>query len=84
MRLKVLDRDGWRCRTCGKVGRLEVDHIKPLDQGGAVYDLDNLQALCRSPCHFAKTSGERRGKEVDPEVVKWRRYLTGLNTSYTL
>ena len=74
-RLLVFDRDDWKCRVCGRSGRLECDHVQSLENGGAVYDLGNLQALCRG-CHFTKTSDERRGKEVDPEVAKWRRYLT--------
>ena len=76
MRLLALDRDGWKCTKCGKyAGRLEVDHRVPLEDGGAVYDLVNLQTLCRS-CHFDKSRGERRGREQDPEVAKWLRYLT--------
>ena len=75
VRLKVLDLGGWVCAKCGKAGRLEVDHRVPLGGGGAVYDLGNLQTLCRG-CHFDKTRGERRGRETDPEVEKWRRYLT--------
>ena len=75
VRLVVLDRDAWTCTACGKAGRLEVDHRVPLEDGGALYDLDNLQTLCRG-CHFDKSRGERQGREVDPEVAKWRRYLT--------
>ena len=76
VRLLVLDRDGWACVKCGKAGRLEVDHRAPLDVAPErMYDLTNLQALCRG-CHFAKTGSERRGREVDPEVAKWQRYLT--------
>ena len=51
VRLQVLDRDGWRCVQCGKAGRLEVDHVTPMESDGAVYEKRNLQALCR-PCHF--------------------------------
>ena len=79
VRLQVLDRDSWRCQKCGKAALLEIDHVKPLDDGGAVYDLVNLQTLCRS-CHFDKSRGERRGREPDPEVAKWRRYLTDVTT----
>ena len=79
VRLMVLDRDGWRCQTCGKVGRLEVDHRVPLEHGGAVYDLGNLQALCRS-CHFAKTRAEKLGKPTAPEVLEWQDYLTTTTT----
>jgi 5-methylcytosine-specific restriction protein A len=35
----------------------EVDHITPISQGGAVYDLDNLQPLC-VPCHARKSGKE--------------------------
>ena len=75
VRLTALDRDGWACVKCGKAGRLEADHRVPLEDGGAVYDLANIQSLCRGS-HFAKTSGERRGRETPPEVQEWRRYLT--------
>ena len=74
VRLQVFDRDAWACGKCGKAGRLEVDHIKPLEDGGTLYDLGNLQTLCRS-CHIAKSQGERRGRETPPEVLAWRRYL---------
>ncbi|MDE0464614.1 MAG: HNH endonuclease signature motif containing protein [Caldilineaceae bacterium] len=34
VRWAVLRRDGFRCQACGKAGRLEVDHVKPIDAGG--------------------------------------------------
>ena len=71
----MLDRDGWRCQKCGKAGRMEVDHIKPLDDGGEMYDASNLQTLCYD-CHFEKSQEERRGRKADPEVAKWKRRLT--------
>ena len=43
----ALDRDGWHCVQCGKYGRLEVDYIQPLEDGGELYDASNLQTLCR-------------------------------------
>ena len=55
LRLVVFERDGYRCRECGKSGRLECDHIRPLHLGGAQWDPANLQALCRG-CHIAKHS----------------------------
>jgi 5-methylcytosine-specific restriction protein A len=49
------------CVHCTKAGRLapatEVDHIKPLAQGGTD-DGDNLQGLCE-PCHKAKSAHEQ-------------------------
>ena len=46
------DRDGWRCRACGRAGRLEAHHVRPVHQGGDLLDLANTRALCRS-CHIA-------------------------------
>ena len=53
----VLDRDGFRCVLCGRAGILEVDHVIPMKRGGDVWQLDNLQSLCRS-CHINKTRSE--------------------------
>lgn len=65
-------RDGWACVTCGAVGRLEVDHIKPIKTHPELaYDLANLQTLCVN-CHAAKTRAEVFGEPEDPEKRKWR------------
>lgn len=52
-----------RCVRCLAAGRVrlatEVDHIVPLDQGGARLDPENLQPLCHS-CHVQKTAEDRR------------------------
>lgn len=72
LRLQVFERDGWRCRACGKAGRLELDHVTPLHRGGDEWDAANLQALCRG-CHLAKTASER--ERPDPERDAWRRLL---------
>lgn len=58
VRAKVLERDGYRCVKCGRRdGRLFVDHIIERKDGGADYDLDNLQTL-DGPCHTTKTHAE--------------------------
>ena len=75
VRLLVLDRDGWKCTTCGKSARLECDHRVSMEDGGEVYAMENLQALCRS-CHIAKHGGIVH--ETPPEVLEWQRYLKGL------
>ena len=74
VRLKALDRDGWKCVLCSKSGRLEVDHRVAMDVGGAVYELQNIQSLCR-PCHFQKTRKEREVKVTHPEVQAWRKLI---------
>ena len=74
LRLAILDRDGWRCRDCGRAaGRFEVDHVVPLDRGGAMYAESNLQTLCRG-CHIRKSAGER--SNPNPERDAWKAYLS--------
>lgn len=49
------------CAHCKAEGRIiatdEIDHVKPLFQGGADDD-DNVQGLCRR-CHAIKSAKER-------------------------
>ena len=75
LRVAILDRDGWRCTNpeCGRAGRLEVDHIQPLEKGGAMYDPANLQTLCRT-CHIAKTAAQNR-KPAPADVQEWRDFM---------
>ena len=49
-------RDEWKCVKCGKPGRMEVDHVIPIWNGGTD-DEANLQTLCRG-CHIDKSRGE--------------------------
>ena len=70
VRRAVLARDGWRCRRCGRAGRMEVDHVRPLDRGGDPWALSNLQALCRR-CHIGKTAAENRRPPTAAEAA-WR------------
>ena len=72
LRKKLLKAVGYRCSKCGIPGRLEVDHIIPLHDGGAAYDENNLQVLCRE-CHFIK-SGYKPFKDPE-ERLKWQRFV---------
>ena len=64
IRKRVIHRDRYKCLMCKiKVDdkcypswdhAATVDHIVPLSQGGAPYDLDNLQTLCLK-CHRRKS-----------------------------
>ena len=61
----------WTCAECaadGRYIRLEIDHVKPLNEGGAAYDFGNLQPLCAT-CHVRKTRKER--EKPCPERQKW-------------
>jgi|688.fasta_scaffold164647_4 5-methylcytosine-specific restriction endonuclease McrA len=61
-RRAVLTRDGWQCRTCGRVcggyREAQADHVVPVSQGGDRYDVANGQCLCIA-CHGRKTRGEQ-------------------------
>ena len=74
LRQEVLDRDKWRCVTCGRRGRLEVDHKLAMRFGGEVYALENLQSLCRS-CHFEKSALENAGEPESEERAEWREFV---------
>ena len=59
----ILARDFALCVECGGSGDglpMHADHIVPLSQGGAVYDMDNGQTLCHR-CHSVKTVTENGG-----------------------
>ena len=78
VRKRVLERDGYRCRKCGKAGRLEVHHVVSVYDGGRPFHDDNLITLCRG-CHV-EIHGQRYrgGKAGTPTDVKaWREYLRG-------
>ena len=66
-RRRVLFRDRYRCRACGRTGRLEVDHVKPRrEHPERAWDISNLQALCRG-CHIAKTRRENQQRRRPPK-----------------
>lgn len=71
-RRAAFKRDGWRCRQCGRPGRLECHHIRALADGGARYALDNVETLCRG-CHVAFHRSERRKPEPEA-VTAWRAF----------
>ena len=70
----VLERDNWRCQSCGSYGN-ECDHVTPLQRGGDPYDEGNLQCLCRG-CHLAKT--RRENERPDPARDEWRAFVSEL------
>ena len=67
LRVKMLDNAGWRCRQCGKAGLMELDHVKPVSQGGQWWSEKNLQILCKN-CHFLKTGKENRLNSAEIEA----------------
>lgn len=72
LRWQILERDGFACVECGKRGRLEVDHIKPVrDNPELSFEPSNLQCLCPA-CHTRKTRIECGHKPASPDRLKWR------------
>ncbi|MBO9612531.1 MAG: HNH endonuclease [Dyadobacter sp.] len=59
-------RDFPYCQICDRKGRLveavQVDHIVPLEVGGAPFDPKNLQSLCKR-CHTIKSAEEARHRK---------------------
>ena len=78
VRRAVLNRDNFKCVECGRAGKLEVDHIVPMQRepGQDPYDPNGLQALCRS-CHVAKTRRENR-RPLTPAELAWRELVAEL------
>lgn len=60
MRFSIYERDGHRCKKCGKYSNnLEIDHIFPISKGGKS-EYDNLQTLCHE-CNIKKSNNIERG-----------------------
>lgn len=74
-RMAVLIRDAYQCQVCKKIcgGKRDAhaDHILPISQGGARYDLENGQCLCAA-CHARKTLREQREHSQPSEGTSTR------------
>ena len=61
LRLMILNRDPL-CKECEKKNRfvssVVVDHILPINKGGAKLSFDNLQGLCTT-CHNRKSAKDK-------------------------
>ena len=72
IRRAAFERDGWRCRACGRPGRLEAHHVRPLERGGDPYDRANVETLCRG-CHI-----DRHRRKLTPGEAAWRDLVVDL------
>ena len=80
LRMKILERDGWKCQCCGSRKRLEVDHVKAVRNApDRAFDPTNLQVLCGT-CHGRKTMTEVGFKptEIDPKRQAWREAVADM------
>ena len=76
--MEILERDRFRCCSCGCGGRLEVDHIEPVRTHPELsYDPGNLQALCPS-CHTKKTRIEC-GHPPPRNCQQWQEAVEALS-----
>jgi len=67
LRLACFKRDRFTCQMCGKVsGRgMVADHRRPHRGDRALFfDLNNLQTLCKSPCHDSLKQREERSQRL--------------------
>ena len=78
VRRTVFERDGWRCRKCGRAGRLEVDHVVPLKRGRRSVGATNLVIVTdRRAYHLELTSTPETYmglglRPTSPSVSAWR------------
>ena len=70
-RWEVFERDGYRCVRCGKAGRLECDHIVPLelDPDQDPYDADGCQAALPGLSH-RKDRGPEQAAGPRPRALE--------------
>ena len=75
VRKLALSRDEYVCVKCIEKGLITpakvVDHVDPINLGGAAFDLNNLQSLC-DPCHNSKSGGEAHKKKEDEIICSQR------------
>ena len=71
-RRALLNSRCWRCERCGRAGKLEVHHRRPLHEGGAAFDPENCEILCRI-CHVS-----HHKPELAPEVEEWQAFIKEL------
>ena len=77
IRFEVFKRDSFRCQYCGNAAPdvlLEIDHIKPVKEGGT-NDITNLITACRD-CNSGKGARLIDDKSV---IEKQRKQLEELN-----
>lgn len=75
-RATIIKERGYRCEdpahnsgSRDRVARLDLDHIKELQDGGAPFDRANVMLRCRS-CHVKKTKAESTERD---RVAFWER-----------
>ena len=73
VRRQAFERDGFRCRACGRPGRLEAHHEPPLRHDADPYDLDGILSYCRA-CHISR----HRTDDMVPGRPAWLDFVCEL------
>ena len=81
LRLRTLEKARYRCQHCRNAGRLEVDHILPVSEGGTDESF-NLQALCPQ-CHLAKHDKTPPSDSFSASRQQWRIHCKALERAET-
>ncbi len=74
VRRAAFRRDGYRCRECGRAGRLEAHHEPPLRDGADPYDLAGIVTMCRT-CHIER----HRPDAMTPGRAAWQELVQELS-----
>lgn len=72
VRRAAFRRDKYRCRECGRAGRLEAHHEPPLERGGDPFDLCGIVTLCRD-CHIRRHQRDCNGMMA--KRAAWRVFV---------
>ena len=75
VRKRVKERDGNRCRWCGRTETLEVHHVLYRSQGGPDFD-SNLITLCYR--HHVEAHSDKARWQPILLCLLWRHYIDGV------
>ena len=68
-----MDSHDWLCSACRENGLTVeariVHHVKPVREGGAIWDPENLTPLCKD-CHEQEHAHERPKPASEPEAAQ--------------
>ena len=88
-RATVMLRAGFLCERClderRHVPGSIVHHKIPIRDGGARFDPDNCELVCR-PCHEARHAEieKAKGLETDPERSAWDMYMADMVSTWRM
>ena len=68
---EMLEACKYTCAICGKIGKMEIDHIFPISRGGG-QNIKNLQPLCHS------CNAKKRNKTMEEFMMKKNQHAVEL------